>query len=123
MKLKVTVPIGELIDKISILEIKKHKIKDTIKLSEISKELNSLKNICDKKVKNYITYVKQLEKINLKLWNVENLIRKKENKKEFDKDFIRLARKVYKLNDKRFKIKSDINYKFNSELKEQKSYC
>jgi len=122
MEIKVTVSIGELIDKISILEIKKNKIKDKSKLTEVSKELSYLKNICETKLKNYDYYVKQLKRVNRKLWDIENLIRKKEDKKEFDKEFIELARKVYKTNDIRFILKSKINSKFNSELKEQKSY-
>ena len=116
---------GELIDKITILEIKKEKIKDSHKLKIIDKELLSLKktsneNIPDKsKIKDLIITLKE---INLKLWDIEENKRKAEKDKKFDDAFIQLSREVYKSNDERAKIKSKINEILGSNIKEVKSY-
>ena len=116
---------GELLDKITILEIKKEKIKNKEKLEDIDKELSSLsvtsnEKIPDKsKVKDLIL---DLKKINLKLWDIEEGKRLAEKNKKFDDKFIELARNVYKLNDERAKIKLEINTSLGSNIKEVKSY-
>lgn len=116
----INVSIGEVLDKITILSIKEKNIKDIEKLKNIKHELSKL----TKHIPNYknISYYKELYKINSKLWLVEDEIRRKENKKQFDNQFIVLARSVYKLNDKRAKIKKNINLIFKSKIIEEKSY-
>ena len=125
MKINVPISIGELIDKITILEIKSIRIKDSFKLKEVKKELKLLKNTL--KMNNIkISLIKSnyenLKKINSKLWNIENKKRKAEKNKVFDHKFINLARKVYLFNDKRAKNKLIINQITNSEIVEVKSY-
>ena len=125
MLIKIPVSTGELADKITILEIKKIKIKDKLKLADIKKEHKYLKEILVKKV-NINTHIKKeiavLKKINLKLWNIEDRKRKAERNKNFGKSFISLARNVYILNDRRAQIKLNINIITNSEIVEVKSY-
>jgi len=116
---------GELIDKITILEIKQINIKSTSALSNINKELGYLSEIVKNSdgVSELITELKQqLLDVNKRLWQVEDEIRDKELKQEFDRIFIELARKVYRLNDERAKLKKDINQVLKSELVEEKSY-
>ena len=116
------ISIGELIDKITILEIKQI-YKTGIKLKNINKEMKLLKNILqDKNLEINIDLIKNLKKINKKLWEIEDNIRIKESKQEFDDEFIKLARSVYIENDKRASIKKEINQKYNSDLVEEKSY-
>jgi hypothetical protein len=120
----IKVSIGELLDKLSILEIKKTKIKDYSKLSHIVHEYENLLPSCSVflnifEIKNHYD---ELLNTNITLWDIEDLIRIKENKKEFDLEFIDLARQVYITNDKRYEIKNKINQKTNSEIQEQKSY-
>ena len=116
---------GELIDKITILEIKKIKITDKDKLIEIHKELLSLnlileKNISDlSKIENFRN---DLKNINLKLWDIENGKRECEKNNDFKEKFISLARNVYKFNDDRAKAKIAINKILGSNIKEVKSY-
>ena len=116
---------GELLDKITILEIKKEKIKNKEKLEDIDKELSSLsvtsnEKIPDKsKVKDLIL---DLKKINLKLWDIEEGKRLAEKNKKFDDKFIKLSRDVYMTNDKRAKIKLKINQILGSNIKEVKSH-
>ena len=116
---------GELIDKITILEIKKIKITDKDKLIEIHKELLSLnlileKNISDlSKIENFRN---DLKNINLKLWDIENGKRECEKNNDFKEKFISLARNVYKFNDERAKAKIAINKILGSNIKEVKSY-
>ncbi len=118
----VPVSIGELIDKITILEIKKAHMTG-IKLKNVEKELELLKCILDdKNLEINIDLVHRLKTINNSLWEIEDKIRIKESKKEFDKDFIQLARSVYQENDIRAAIKQEINYKYNSNLVEEKLY-
>ena len=116
---------GELIDKITILEIKKTKIEDTEKLKDIEKELSSL----NATLKNSISdiskiqeLVNKLKSINLKLWDIENGKRLAEKNNDFGEKFIELARSVYKNNDKRAKIKLEINNFLGSNIKEVKSH-
>ena len=125
MKINIPASIGELFDKITILEIKKSKIKDENKLIFINKELNLLKKVVKSKkinTRSLSSLVKKLKKVNLKLWNVEDKLRKFEKNKQFKKDFINYARKVYYTNDKRAVLKNEINLKTNSIISEVKSY-
>ena len=116
------ISIGELIDKITILEIKQIYMTG-IKLKNINKEVKLLKDILqDKNLEINIELIKNLKKINKKLWEIEDNIRIKESNQEFDEEFIKLARSVYIENDKRASIKKDINQKYNSDLVEEKSY-
>lgn len=116
--------LGELLDKISILIIKKKNIVDEAKKNHILEELLALNKTLDKiipktKVEKYI---QSLIDINSKLWKIEDEIRECERKKIFDKNFIDLARSVYINNDKRSEIKLEINKKFGSKIVEVKSY-
>ena len=116
------ISIGELIDKITILEIKQIYMTGT-KLKNINKEMKLLKNILqDKNLEINIALIKNLKKINKKLWEIEDNIRIKESNQEFDEEFIKLARSVYIENDKRASIKKEINQTYNSDLVEEKSY-
>jgi len=125
MKINVPISLGELLDKISILEIKNEKIKDENKLNNITKELISLKKtleLLDLNNKELKPLYDKLKEINLKLWNVEDDIRILEKEGKFEEKFIQLARNVYITNDKRFEIKNQINISFNSDFVEEKSY-
>ena len=125
MIVNIPVSVGELFDKISILEIKKKKIKNKENLKTIKYELNKLNLIVKKKrlrSKLIIIEFNKLKNINLKLWNIEDKKRKYEKNKNFDDNFIYLARKVYLLNDKRALIKLNINNLSGSQIKEVKSY-
>ena len=116
------ISIGELIDKITILEIKQIYMTG-IKLKNINKEMKLLKNILqEQNLEINIDLIKNLKKINKKLWEIEDNIRIKESNQEFDEEFIKLARSVYIENDKRASIKKEINQKYNSDLVEEKSY-
>ena len=116
------VSLGELIDKITILEIKKIHM-NGIKLKNIDKELKLLKNIIqDKNLEIDIDLINNLKEVNKNIWEIEDNLRLKESNQEFDKEFVELARSVYKENDKRASIKKEINQKYNSELVEEKSY-
>lgn len=124
-KISVEISPGELLDKISILQIKIAKIKDINGQKKIRKEYNILKSIKNLKIKrdNKIKALfKEIKKINLKLWNIEDDIRHYERKKDFGKVFIKLARSVYINNDKRAKLKSRINNLLRSNIIEVKSY-
>ena len=116
---------GELLDKITILEIKKEKIKDSQKLKDISKELSSLTKTSDEKIpdKSEINnLIINLKQINLKLWDIEENKRLAEKNQKFDEKFIKLSRDVYKTNDERAKIKLKINEILGSNIKEVKSH-
>jgi len=123
MQISCPISLGELMDKISILRIKQEKISDPEKLKFISQENELLTKILnDLQIKNSDQYIKELMAINIKLWEAEDQIRLKEHNKEFDHEFIELARSVYINNDARFKIKHKINKLHNSNLQEMKSY-
>ena len=116
---------GELIDKITILEIKKVKINDSEKLKNVEKELSSLKATLKKSVPNSSKIKKlidELKSINFKLWGIENGKRFAEKNNDFGEKFIELARSVYKSNDERSKIKLEINNILGSNIKEVKSH-
>tara|TARA_Y100000768_G_scaffold385111_1_gene370498 strand:- start:1034 stop:1429 length:396 start_codon:yes stop_codon:yes gene_type:complete len=124
-KILAEISAGELIDKITILEIKKNKIIDKDKLNEIQKELSSLTQTLDKfipKKDKIMNFKQSLKEINLKLWEIEDGKRKAEKDKDFGQNFIELARNVYKFNDERAKIKLAINNSLGSNIKEVKSY-
>jgi len=124
-KILVEVSIGELLDKISILEIKKKKIKDSEKLKFINDEYNVLKDQLDKNVKSNEKLEKlfqSLKEINDKLWLIEDDKRMCEKNSEFGDKFIKLSRDVHILNDDRAKIKLEINNHTGSKIKEIKEY-
>jgi len=122
--MQIEVSIGEVVDKYTILMIKASKIQDPAKLENINKELTYLIGILKKEDPLMTDYphTKALFEINKELWKVEDDLRDLERAKDFDKEFIILARNVYKLNDKRAHIKKEINMKFGSEFVEEKSY-
>ena len=124
-KIIVEVSIGELLDKISILEIKQGKIKDTEKLKFINNEHSILKNQLEKNVKSddkLNDLYQSLKEINSKLWLIEDDKRQCEKDKDFGKKFIKLSRDVHFLNDDRAKIKLEINNHTGSTIKEIKEY-
>ncbi len=124
-KIYIETSVGELVDKITILEIKKEKVSDQKNLEMIDKEYASLKDSVKKnlKINDEIKDLwKQLKEVNLKLWEVEDGKRLSEKNKKFDEKFIELARNVYKYNDLRAKIKSKINQLSGSNIKEVKQY-
>ena len=124
-KILVEVSVGELLDKISILEIKKDKIKDTEKLKFINKEYKVLKDQFNQNIKSDETLDKllnSLKEINLKLWSIEDNKRMCENKSDFGENFIKLSRDVHFLNDDRANIKLKINNHTGSKIKEIKQY-
>jgi len=124
-KILAEISAGELFDKITILEIKKAKISKKEKLIEINKELSSLNESVKKFIPDQSSiskYINDLKNINLKLWDIEDEKRDAEKNKKFDKNFIELARNVYKFNDARAKIKLAINTSLGSNIKEVKSY-
>ena len=124
MIINVSISLGELVDKVSILLIKEKKINDKYKLVLIRNELSLLKKTLEKFINNneIDIYLTNLIEINTKLWNIENSIRECERKKIFDQDFIDLARSVYINNDQRSEIKNKINKEFDSNIVEVKSY-
>ena len=116
---------GELVDKITILEIKRLKIISSISLININKELVLLNNIFleSEIYLNGVFEIKdQLFEVNVKLWEIEDKIRIMESKKHFDYKFIQLARSIYTLNDQRADLKRLINTSCNSDIVEEKSY-
>jgi len=124
-KILAEISAGELIDKITILEIKKAKITNKDKLVEIEKELLSLNDTMKKFIPNNSEISKfkdSLKDINLKLWDIEDGKRSAEKDNDFGEKFVELARKVYKFNDERAKIKLAINNSLGSNIKEVKSY-
>ena len=123
MIIKIPVSFGELVDKITILRIKQQKISDKEKLKHIDHELQDLVRYFSSYssvdiVKQFI----QLESINKKLWDIEDKLRVKESKREFDEEFIELARSVYFKNDKRAELKREINDITGSDYVEVKDY-
>jgi len=125
MYVKIKISIGELVDKITILQIKKEMIVDESKLKKIENELNHLQSTLttiSQKNDKLDELMAQLKEINAKLWKIEDDIRLLEKENRFDNEFIELARSVYITNDKRFEIKNAINFEFSSEIAEVKSY-
>jgi len=122
MVMNIEVSIGEIVDKLSILQIKTELIKDEEKLSNVKKEYDYLYNIVFDKMKIEQSDFLDMVVINQKLWNIEDDIRDKERDKSFDDEFIELARSVYVTNDERAEIKKRINLKYGSNFIEEKSY-
>ena len=125
MSIKVELSVGELLDKISILQIKAERIVNRSKLENINKELNALMSLWIDSIysnNNIESEINDLKAINEELWDIEDKIRDKERNQVFDKGFIELARSVYIKNDRRAEIKRIINSKTGSELIEEKSY-
>ena len=124
--MKIEVSNGEILDKITILVIKSKKITDPIKLKNINNELDELQPFLDvvgyESNSTVNSLVKELESVNEKLWDVEDKLRDKERSKQFDDEFIKLARDVYFTNDERARIKKNLNEVTNSKLVEEKSY-
>jgi len=124
-KILAEISAGELIDKITILEIKREKISNKEKLVEVNKELISLNETLKKSINDeskIFSFKNDLKNINLKLWDIEDGKRSAEKNNQFDEKFIELARSVYKFNDERAKIKLKINNALGSNIKEVKSY-
>ena len=124
-KILAEISAGELIDKITILEIKKEKISNKEKLVEVNKELISLNETLKKSINDenkILSFKNDLKNINLKLWDIEDGKRLAEKNSQFDEKFIELARSVYKFNDERAKIKLAINNALGSNIKEVKSF-
>ncbi|MDA9681003.1 DUF6165 family protein [Candidatus Pelagibacter sp.] len=124
-KILVEVSVGELLDKISILEIKQEKIKDTEKLNFINEEHSILKDQLNDNVKidkKLTELFESLKQINVKLWVIEDDKRQCEKEKDFTDNFIKLSRDVHFLNDDRAKIKLEINIHTGSKIKEIKEY-
>jgi len=120
--MKIEVSIGEIIDKISILEIKVNEVKGDQYLN-VRKELEYLKEQVSTEMPEFEwSDMFKLYHINKKLWDIEDAIRVKEAKQEFDEEFVALARSVYYVNDERAEVKKEINLKYNSMFVEEKSY-
>lgn len=117
--IEIPVSLGEVIDKITILQIKKERITDLVKQKNVTKELSQLLLRVDV---SDIAQFADLKRVNEQLWDVENRIRICERKQQFDHEFVQLARSVYVLNDQRAELKKKINLTTGSELIEEKSY-
>ena len=125
-KILTEISAGELLDKISILEIKLKKIQDKSNQKEINKEYKILKKAQKSNIKlneKSINLFRELKNINLKLWDIEDKVRIFEKDKNFNETFVRLAREVYFNNDRRAKIKLEINKIFKSNITEIKKYA
>ena len=125
MALMVSVSVGELLDKLTILEIKSERIEDEEKLRNVHKELDILrKTWVESPLSRFdvSTVVDNLKRVNESLWDIEDLVRLKEAAQTFDDEFVRLARSVYQINDQRAAIKRELNRLLGSELMEEKSY-
>ena len=125
-KIRSEISAGELLDKISILEIKREKIKNKAYQEEINKEYKILKEVQNSSLEvteKLKTLFKEIKEVNLNLWNIEDKLRICEKNKDFGQTFIELARGVYLNNDKRSKIKSEINKILGSNIREIKQYA
>ena len=123
--INIKISYGELFDKISILEIKKTKLKNSDDIKNVTFELDMLTDALNKSnihIHSINNQLNKLKKVNLQLWEIEDKIREKEKYSLFDDEFIELARSVYKTNDERSKIKKEININLKSEVFEIKSY-
>jgi len=126
MEIQINISVGELIDKITILQIKKDKITNLEKVEKVSYELelleNSLNSFKTGETEELKKLMNELKIINEKLWGIEDDIRLLEKNKKFESEFIELARSVYITNDERFEVKNKINKLFSSNVEEVKSY-
>jgi len=124
--LLVPISIGEVIDKITILEIKTERIHDKDKLENVSRELSAVNSAIRRYgvlMESIVSLQSQLKEVNERLWEIEDAIREKERLSEFDSEFIELARSVYLNNDERANLKRAINSQLGSDLTEEKSYA
>lgn len=121
MKISIPVGLGELYDKISVLEIKSEKIADPAKLVYVREELSLLKETA-KQFPIEASLYNELKDVNLRLWDIEDAIRMEESRKDFGEKFIELARSVYVTNDRRSEIKKQVNLASGSDIVEVKSY-
>jgi hypothetical protein len=125
MTISIQASVGEVVDKVSILNIKVEKLTNPEALENVSVELGFLKRaLKESDLEEALSHslFQQLAEVNLQLWQVEDELREFESKRIFDAEFIELARSVYKLNDRRAAIKRDVNLAFDSKLMEEKSY-
>ena len=122
--ISIPVSIGEIIDKLSILQVKKNKVKDKTKLEFIDKEFELLYNFSSEYLNNPKTELiyHQLGSVNTNLWEIEDEWRIMEKEKNFGDEFVSSARKVYFTNDERFRLKNEINLITESEIREVKEY-
>jgi hypothetical protein len=122
--ISIPVSIGEMIDKLSILQVKKNKVKDKTKLEFIDKEFELLYNFSSEYLNNSETELiyRQLVSVNTNLWEIEDKLRVMEKEKNFGDEFVSSARKVYFTNDERFRLKNEINLITESEIREVKEY-
>jgi hypothetical protein len=120
--MKIEVSNGEIIDKLTIIQIKLERIKDKGKLSNLQKEYNELIKASSSILNTSDTLYKSLYDVNCELWDIEDRIRDLERKKDFGAEFISVARSVYIRNDRRSELKREINIKTSSGLIEEKSY-
>jgi len=120
--MKIEVSNGEIIDKLTIIQIKLERIKDKAKLVNLQKEYNELIGVTSSVIGTTDPLYKSLYDVNCELWDIEDHIRDLERKKDFGPDFIATARAVYIINDKRSELKREINIKTSSGLIEEKSY-
>jgi hypothetical protein len=121
--MKIEVSVGEVVDRLSILEIKLERIGDPVKLQNVRAEYDLLlKALEGAGISRESEDFEALKDVNGRLWEIEDLIRKKERAGQFDREFVELARAVYRENDKRFEIKSRINLMTGSKLVEEKEY-
>lgn len=120
--MKIEVSNGEIIDKLTIIQIKLERIKDKAKLVNLQKEYDELINASKSIISSSDTLYKELYEVNCELWDIEDHIRDLERKKDFGDDFIATARAVYIKNDRRSEVKREINIRTSSGLIEEKSY-
>ena len=120
--MKIEVSNGEIVDKLTIIEIKLERIKDSLKLDNLKKEYRVLDEAVSHIIKKDNRLYRDLHSVNMKLWDIEDRIRELEKAKDFGKEFIETARSVYFTNDRRAEIKRLINEQTGSDLKEEKSY-
>lgn len=120
--MKIETSNGEIIDKLTILQIKLERIKDKAKLTNLKKEFDELVKTASSIMDTSDPLYKALYKVNCELWDIEDHIRDLERKKDFNEDFIKTARSVYFRNDRRAQLKREINIRTSSELTEEKSY-
>lgn len=122
--MRIEVSIGEVADKLSILQIKLEKFGDPEKRANVRRELESLEGALEEAgVRLDPAEMEGLRAVNLRLWEIEDDIRRKEARKEFDEEFVRLARSVYFSNDERARLKREINLRHGSDLIEEKEYA
>ncbi len=123
-RMRIEVSIGEVADKLSILQIKLEKFGDPEKRANVRRELESLEGALEEAgVRLDPAEMEGLRAVNLRLWEIEDDIRRKEARKEFDEEFVRLARSVYFSNDERARLKREINLRHGSDLIEEKEYA